>query len=186
MRIAAGCLALLCLPVIPAVAANIVVNPGFETGDLTGWTLTPATVGSTFVVANLFPANSGGFAANFGGVQVGDYDVISQTLPTTAGHTYTFSFFMGASGPNNRQQAFWDGINLQDLMDFSQGYVQYTFTQVATTNSTVIAFGGYNVPNWNGVDDVVVQDLAPEPSTWVLVAGASGLLALRRKRHLKG
>ena len=171
---------------VPLRAGNIVINPGFETGDLTGWNFTPAPSGSDFHVANLFPPNSGAFGADFGGVTSGSYDMISQTLSTTVGTTYTFSFWLGANdSADDGQQVFWNGNSILNLVNFAQPNTFYSFTETATTSSTTIAFAGYNTPSWNGVDDVSVMasTAAPEPSSLILFgAGSAIMVALRRRR----
>ena len=73
------------------VSANLIVNPGFETGDFTGWTTTPATSGSDFaVVPN---PHSGAYAVSFAATGT-DLDAISQTFATTPGTRYNLSFWL--------------------------------------------------------------------------------------------
>lgn len=78
----------------PAIAGNInlVVNPGFETGDLTGWTLTN---------------NEDSFVGDYD-PHTGSYDlqlensgsdaILSQTITDIAGQNYTFSFWVRPDG----------------------------------------------------------------------------------------
>src|SRR5262249_48593705 len=49
-----------------AIAGNLVTNCGFESGDFTGWTQTPASFGSDFFVGDGSLINSGNFGAAFG------------------------------------------------------------------------------------------------------------------------
>lgn len=163
------------------------MNPGFETGDLTGWTLTKGSVGCTdFSVGGSGTGpHSGSYAAEFGDVCAGDYDTISQALPTVVGTPYTFNFYLaGADGSNNGQQVFWNGNLILNLTNFSQNYTLYTFTETASTSSTTIAFAGYNAPSWNGVDDVsVTASTVPEPASLVLLGlGSAAMVVLRRRR----
>jgi hypothetical protein len=53
------------LSICDAAAGNLVQNCGFETGDLTSWTQTPASEGSSFGVDSINP-NSGFDEAFFG------------------------------------------------------------------------------------------------------------------------
>ncbi len=182
-----GAIALLVmLSSAPLRAGNIVTNPGFETGDLTGWVFTAAASGTDFTVSSIDGAHSGSFEADFGGVSSGYYDTISQMLPTVAGQSYTFSFWLASDDPeDNGQQVFWDGNSILSLTNFAQGYVFYSFTEAASTSSTTIAFAGYNTPAWNGVDDVSVDGAtsAPEPSSMILLGlGAVVFGAVRRRR----
>jgi hypothetical protein len=75
---------------------NLIVNGGFETGDFTGWTTTPAASGSFFgVVNNGVPfLHSGNYAAMFHGETEDSFDSISQTLATVPGLTYTVDFWL--------------------------------------------------------------------------------------------
>src|SRR5215470_14758930 len=91
---------------LPLRAANIVLNPGFETGDFTSWTVVPAADNATDLDTRGTP-NTGDFAAEFGSTTVGEFDTISQTLATIAGQTYTFSFFLSAD--------FGSGSETQEL-----------------------------------------------------------------------
>ncbi len=181
-----GVVALFAMIGAPLHAGNLVVNPGFETGDRTGWTFSPAASGSYFGIA--LPgtyANSGGFEADFGGMTVGDYDTISQVLPTVAGDMYSFSFWLAADmGVDDGQQVLWNGNVILNLTNFAQPYTLYTFTETASSSSTAIAFAGYNRPAWTSLDDVSASAI-PEPSTVLLLGiGSAALLAIRR-RHCR-
>jgi hypothetical protein len=88
----------------------------------------------------------------------------------------------GYDGSDNGQIVYWDGNQVLNLTNFTQGYTFYSFDEIASGASTTIAFAGYNVPSWNGVDDVSVQGTIPEPATFALIAPALlGLVALRRR-----
>src|SRR5438128_2226125 len=73
-----------------AIAGNLVDNCGFETGDFTDWTATPAPVGSHFGV-NFFYAHTGVEGAFFMASD-GFPDSIAQSIPTLPGGTYTVTF----------------------------------------------------------------------------------------------
>jgi Carbohydrate binding domain len=78
----------------PAVAGNInlVVNPGVETGDLTGWTVTNAPV--TFVDSS--DPKTGTYELNF--ENAGSDAIFSQTITDIIGQNYTFSFWVQPDG----------------------------------------------------------------------------------------
>ena len=83
-----------------AVAGNLVTNCGFETGDFTGWTTTPAATGSNFGVTTLPPAHDtlGAFFSATGS----DFDAISQTFATTPGGFLRCELFLSACFPQPR------------------------------------------------------------------------------------
>jgi len=155
-----------------SVQANLITNPGFETGDLTGWTDTPAPSGSLFSVS-ASAAHTGDYALWFGAVS-GYNDTVSQTVATTPGATYKIEFWL-AGNYESYFQADWNGSPL--LQYYSADNFEYTyfsFTALASGSSTTLAaFGGRNAPAWCQLDDVSVTQVVPESSTWLAGAGAS-------------
>ena len=164
----------------PAAAASLVLNPGFETGDFTNWTVT----GDGIAIDTAFP-NSGCCDAVFTATTTDpDGGVLSQTLSTVAGKSYTLSFavldeagyngdtftvqFGGFSATITGDEAAPPG-NLPSL------YTTFSFTVPAADilgGTKVLAFKGLNDPvsgiDWN-LDDISVNAVAtPEPSTWTL------------------
>jgi hypothetical protein len=175
----------LCEPVL--AGGNLVANPGFETGDFTGWTLTGVNEDATHNTVvepagfNSWLPHSGSFFAALGAS--GSDSMLSQTIATTVGQTYTFSWFLGSDGSTPSDfSAFWNGSTILSLVDapatpgYSHGtstasYAFYSFTEVATSASTVIQFNSRNDQNYWALDDVSVSAAAvPEPSSLVLSA----------------
>src|ERR1022692_2530279 len=69
---------------VSAHAANLVTNPGFETGDFSGWTFDP-----TFMVVEMSNPHSGRFDAL---LATGGMDLqLQQTIATTPGQSYDVS-----------------------------------------------------------------------------------------------
>jgi PEP-CTERM motif len=176
-----------------AAAANLMLNPGFETGDFTDWTVT----GDGVAIDTAFP-NTGCCDAVFSATTTDpDAGVLSQTLSTEAGKSYMLSFtvldeagftggtftvqFGGFSETITGDEAAPPG-NLPSL------YTAETFIVPALDiigGATVLSFKGLNDPSlgidWN-LDDVSVTGSAvPEPATWVLLALAFGGLAIQRR-----
>ena len=170
----------------PASAAvNIVTNPGFETGDFTGWTQSDWGID-----LNSFAAFDGAhYASN--GCTGSSYCDLSQSLSTHSGGTYTLSFAFnpgfdaGAPGDktNADTQIMWNGSVVFDIAGGNQGWDLVSIPGlVATGSSTALTFASYQNPDWNGLDDVSVIQTAgalPEPATWAMLLlgfGAIGMM----------
>lgn len=181
---------------LPASAAvNIVANPGFETGDLTGWT---NTTGSWSVdLAPTFTAFDGAHYASTGCTSACD---LSQTLATQVGATYTLSFAFnpgeGAGPVGSHTEAdtmiSWNGTAIFDIAGGAQRWDLITIPDlVATGTSTVLSFDSFQIPAWNGLDDVSVVMTAfgavPEPATWIMLILGFGMVGgmLRASRDTR-
>jgi hypothetical protein len=179
----------------PAAAANLVLNPGFETGDFTNWSVG----GDGIAIDNVFP-NTGCCDAAFSATTVdASPGVLSQTLSTSAGQAYTLSFALldeaGFSGDSFTVQFGGFSATITGDMaappgDLPSLYTAETFTVPGAdivSGSTVLAFKGLSDPisgiNWNLDDASVTAVSTPEPSTWALLVVAFACLGIRR--HLK-
>lgn len=135
-----------------ATAGNLVTNCGWETADFTAWTQSGDLSYTT--VENV--PHSGAWALYTGPVT--DLGFVSQNFATDPGGTYNLTFWLANSQAPNRFQVSWDGgvifdsVNMPDFF-----YTMYEFDGlVASTDSTELKFGFYNVPDFFAFDDVVV------------------------------
>jgi hypothetical protein len=177
-----------CILVTPSFASELVANGGFETGNFSGWTQLPASSGSDFYVASNYP-HSGLHQAFFGAG--GQYDdSILQTLTTIPLQTYKIDFWLAHPYYDSYANftASWDGSQVLSLVNTNFFYyTDYTFTEVATSTSTILQFSGRESVSSISLDDVSVQPI-PEPASLVLFsAGVFGFLAyIYRKRKKAG
>ena len=152
--------------------ANLIVNGGFETGDVTGWTLggdtssdVPAAVAGPNPLAPNDAPHTGVHYALFTGLP--DEQTMSQTVATTDGQHYTVDFWVMQDQPisnvGNDFSVSWNGTALTSLTDVGQqsNYTEYQFDVTGTAGSSTLEFSGSNGSGFWDVDDVSVLQGAP-------------------------
>jgi hypothetical protein len=164
-KFAVVCFALTAVIGGPAATANLVLNPGFETGYFTDWSIT----GDGISIDRVFP-NTGCCDAAFSALTTDpNAGVLSQTLSTVAGKSYKLGFVLldeaGFSGDSFTVQfggfsASITGDEAGPPGDLPSLYTAFSFTVPGTDimgGATALAFKGLNDPasgiEWN-LDDV--------------------------------
>ena len=160
----------------PPSGSNLVANGNFATGDFTDWTL-----GGNYTSQNPGPeifidTNAEGgstYAAGMG--SIGADGTLSQTIATTAGQTYTLSFWLQNEGSTgNDFKAIWNGQTLLSLTNAAQfGYTEYTDTVTATGSTTTLEFSAANAPSQWDLDNISLTS-GTSPATTNSLAGSSG------------
>jgi hypothetical protein len=170
-----------------AAASNIVVNPGFETGDFTSWNLDGDRY---FNYVSMILPHGEEHAARLGQFYSRGY--LSQELPTTPG-AYVLSFWLSNEGGTpNYFAVYWGGdhlgggllkLSLTDVPGFT--YTQYSIPGLVAVGPTTVRFEFQQDPHYWHLDDVEVtrSSSVAEPGSSLLLLGI-GLAGLRawRKR----
>ncbi len=189
------------------LAQNLIQNPGFNTGDLTGWTPINAASGAT---VSVIP--TGGNPTDYGWLNntLEAYNLaLSQTTPNGsaagAGLTIDYSFdllggsqaaggvdFIHIFDENSTGGVISQGPGLLGpYFPSASGWTTYTgsFTTVAGSDHLYIEFDATTGANSGSTDqmgvDNVVLTVVPEPTTLTLAAmGMVGIWTFRRRRHV--
>jgi Pro-kumamolisin, activation domain/Viral BACON domain len=150
------------------VGQNLIRNGGFETGDLSDWSLA-GTSANTRVVSNAgsqpWPelVHSGVYGVRLS--QVVSLAYLSQSLPTSAGQNYLLSLWLTnpySGDTPNEFQVKWSsgGVTniLFDEVNMAQfGWTNMEFAVAAGGATSALSFGSRNDPQAFGLDDISVM-----------------------------
>jgi parallel beta-helix repeat protein len=159
----------------PPSGSNLVANGNFATGNSTDWTLggndSNASSPQLFIDTNA----EGGSTYAVGMGSMGADGTLSQTIATTAGQTYTLSFWLQNEGSGgNDFAAIWNGQTLLSLTNAAQfGYTEYTYTVTATGSTTTLELSAANNPSQWDLDNIsLTAKSTPPPAAPVISTGA--------------
>jgi len=168
----------------PIVSNNLLVNPGFETGDKSGWS------GSGYTVVNNI--HSGSYGLRINGV-VDSWPSIRQTVPVIDTNTYRFSGWLKVWDRTTGKYMIeirWfraDGTEVSGTRHKVGGQVGYNTSYIELTDDVVPPIGAVNaefrlqanVANGSAVyDDLSVIDItASEPGDTLAPDVTTGVIA---------
>ena len=161
------------LSVAHPAKANLITNPGFETGNLTGWTFHPGffAVGTASGVS----PHSGSYQA-FSSTGSG---VLQQSFATTLGQSYTVDFW-AATKSGGALNVLGGSTVFNHIFAGPTSYTDDTFTFTAASASSPIQF---NAAGFFFLDDISVTPTGvPDGGTTVMLLGAAlGALGMARR-----
>ena len=149
----------------PPSGSNLVANGNFATDNFTDWTIGGNYTSTTYGPEIFIDTDAEGgstYAAGMGSVS--SDGTLSQTIATTAGDTYTLSFWLqNEELGTNDFKAIWNGQTLLSLTNAAaSGYTEYTYTVTATGSTTTLEFSAANGPSQWDLDNI---SLTPVGST---------------------
>jgi PEP-CTERM motif len=173
---------------------NLVTNPGFETGDFTGWSENgfAATTGplTSFPANPILPYDGSYFASLTPSTCLSTPCSLSETVPTTPGDLYNLNFYLEpGNGGGYEGAAYWNGGLLYTFAGGYNGWFPSLSTDLlATSTSTtfVVEILSVGPATAIGFDDFSVTLATPEPSTWAMMALGFACLAFAGYRARKG
>ncbi|HLX94305.1 MAG TPA: family 16 glycosylhydrolase [Verrucomicrobiae bacterium] len=149
-------------------ATNLLTNPGFESGNLTGWTTFGNTIGNASVQSG--GAHSGAYYFKSYGQFIGatNYSGVFQDNPSAPGNTYTadgWAYTASSDGGGlHGQDTIWVEVSFRDA---SYNALALYRSAVVTSNN-LAGFGGVN--QWFDLQ-ITNQCSFSNPSAQILLPG---------------
>ncbi len=142
--------------------SGIVLNGGFETGDLTDWAQSGDTM---FIGVDSDPSD---VHSDSYGAYIGTSDIapgyLSQPLRTTPGEPYLISLWLDSPDgeiPNEFSVA-WQGTTVFDAVDLPAiGWTNIQLLVTANSPTTSLRFGYVNEISFFGLDEITVLPVRP-------------------------
>jgi hypothetical protein len=160
--------------IIQPAKANQITNPGFETGNLTGWTLHPGFF--AMGTASGVSPHSGSYQA----VSSTGSGVLGQSFATTLGQSYTVDFW-AATTTGGALSVLGGSTVFNHIFAGPTSYTEFTFTFAALSTSSPIQF---SAAGFFFLDDISVTPTGvPDGGTTAMLLGAA-LCALGMARRV--
>jgi hypothetical protein len=170
---------------LPAMAANLITNGGFETGSFTGWTQVGNTASNGVQCPGPSPTVLQGNCSAFFG-PTGSTGGITQNVNLIAGTDYVLNFSYLPDGGNPSSIAVALSGTSYSLTRtnpaFAAAFINVqAFITPTTSGVGTLSFNFRDDPGFIFLD--AVSFAAPEPGSLALIGlGLAGLAAVRRRR----
>jgi hypothetical protein len=158
---------------------NLVVNGGFERGNLTGWTEGGDLTQSVYDQVTTIDPHSGSYDLEIGAI--GDNFDVSQNITTDPGATYQVEFWLANPGgtPSDFTASFGSTTLLSLNNSAAQGYTEYIADVTATSSSSELLFVARQDPSFWYLDDISVVQITSPITNAGLMKATNGTLDLQ-------